>query len=34
MTEGAARSLAQDAVRWLGDGTTSLAEVLRVCETA
>ena len=34
MTEGAARSLAKDALRWLEDGTTSLAEVLRVCEPA
>ena len=31
--EGPAKSLAKDAVRWLEDGTTSLAEVLRVCET-
>ena len=28
-----AHTLARDAVRWLDDGTTSLAEVLRVCET-
>ena len=34
MGAGAARSLARDALRWLQDGTTSLAEVLRVCETA
>ncbi|MEO8135675.1 MAG: type II secretion system ATPase GspE [Betaproteobacteria bacterium] len=34
MAAGAARTLAQDALRWLEDGTTSLEEVLRVCETA
>ena len=34
MAAGAARSLAQDALRWLEDGTTSLEEVLRVGETA
>jgi len=33
MNTGAARSLAQDALRWLADGTTALEEVLRVCET-
>ena len=39
LADGAAQSssgahtLARDAVRWLDDGTTSLAEVLRVCET-
>ena len=33
MARSGARSLGQDALRWL-DGTTSLAEVMRVCETA
>jgi len=33
MTKTGARTLSGDAIRWL-DGTTSLAEVMRVCETA
>jgi type II secretory ATPase GspE/PulE/Tfp pilus assembly ATPase PilB-like protein len=33
MTRAGVLSLGQDALRWL-DGSTSLAEVLRVCETA
>ena len=34
LAEGTAKSMARDAVRWIEDGSSSLAEVLRVCETA
>jgi hypothetical protein len=33
MTKAGARTLSRDAMRWL-DGTTSLAEIMRVSETA